>query len=50
MLSFNQDDNYEMVDYVGALREGIAEAYVGIVSGLRGSNRRECDSPMLKLA
>jgi len=30
-----QQRNYEMIDYVLALREGILEAYVGIVQGLK---------------
>lgn len=29
----------DMFDFISALREGIAEAYVGIVGGLRGDNR-----------
>lgn len=31
--------DYEMIDFIGTLREGIAEAYVGIVGGLRGDNQ-----------
>ena len=41
-------EDYEMVDYVGSLREGIAEAYVGIVSGLRSDNRTELLQPYVE--
>lgn len=31
--------NYDMIDYVMALREGILEAYVGIVQGLKSGEK-----------
>lgn len=32
-------NNYDMIDYVNQLREGIFEAYVGITQGLKGGNK-----------
>ncbi|CAG8501128.1 9352_t:CDS:10 [Paraglomus occultum] len=37
--------NYEMIDYVLALREGILEAYVGIVQGLKTGEKAEALTP-----
>ena len=31
-------NDYDMIDYVNQLREGILEAYVGIVQGLKSGN------------
>jgi len=36
-----KDANYDMIDYVMALREGILEAYVGIVQGLKSGEKAE---------
>ncbi|KAE8217643.1 hypothetical protein CF319_g8317 [Tilletia indica] len=44
MLQSSPTD-YEMLDYVVALREGVCEAYTGIVSGLRGSGRADLLQP-----
>ncbi len=38
-------EDYEMLDYINSLREGIAEAYVGIVSGLRAGERVDLLQP-----
>lgn len=32
-------DNYEMIDYVNTLHEGVIEAYVGIVQGFNGTQK-----------
>ncbi|PWN46943.1 putative karyopherin beta-1 subunit [Violaceomyces palustris] len=40
--------DYEMTDYINSLREGIAEAYVGIVSGLRGGERTAALQPFVE--
>jgi len=40
--------DYEMLDYVIALREGVCEAYVGIVSGLRASGRVDLLQPLVE--
>ncbi|KAK0534203.1 karyopherin Kap95 [Tilletia horrida] len=40
--------DYEMLDYVIALREGVCEAYTGIVSGLRGSGRVDLLQPLVE--
>ena len=42
------DTDYEMLDYINSLREGIAEAYVGIVSGLRADNRVDLLTPHIE--
>ena len=34
--------NFDLVDYVNQLREGIVEAYVGIVTGLGSSEQGTC--------
>lgn len=34
--------DYEMVDYVASLREGILEAYTGIVTGFKRTDKGSC--------
>ncbi|KAF8966870.1 armadillo-type protein [Flammula alnicola] len=41
--------DYDLVDYVGQLREGILEAYTGIVTGLKKSEKALYSSRILKL-
>lgn len=40
--------DFEMVDFLITLREGIAEAYVGIVGGLRGDNQNDMLKPFVE--
>ncbi|KAK0554630.1 karyopherin Kap95 [Tilletia horrida] len=41
-------NDFEMYDYVVSLREGVCEAYVGIVSGLRSSGRVDLLQPLVE--
>ncbi|KDN53633.1 putative karyopherin beta-1 subunit [Tilletiaria anomala UBC 951] len=41
-------EDYDLIDYINSLREGIAEAYVGIVSGLRSDNRVDLLQPYVE--
>lgn len=41
-------NDYDMIDYINSLREGICEAYVGTVSGLRAGNRVEALQPYVE--
>lgn len=38
-ISANSDSNYEMVEYVISLREGIMDAYDGIIIALKSSEK-----------
>lgn len=40
-----ESSNYEMVEYLNQLREGILEAYTGILQGLREGKRGELFAP-----
>ncbi|KAJ1031485.1 hypothetical protein NDA13_001878 [Ustilago tritici] len=41
-------NDYDMIDYINSLREGICEAYVGTVSGMRAGNRVEALQPYVE--
>lgn len=45
-ISANSDSNYEMVEYVISLREGIMDAYDGIIIALKSSEKSK-SLPML---
>jgi importin subunit beta-1 len=47
LLSINQN-NYDMIDYGYALREGILEAYTGIVQGLKADGKVALLSPYVE--
>lgn len=38
-------NNYDLVDYINQLREGIVEAWTGIVGGLKGANKTDLILP-----
>lgn len=40
--------DYDMIEYINSLREGICEAYVGTVSGLRAGNHIEALQPYVE--
>lgn len=42
-----ESTDYEMMEYVNDLREGIAEAYVGIVSGFRSADKADVLLPYM---
>jgi importin subunit beta-1 len=42
------DDDEEMIDYINTLREGILEAYTGIVQGLKDGNKVEILLPYIE--
>lgn len=39
------DEGYAITDYVNTLREAVAEAFVGVVNGLKGANRVDLLQP-----
>lgn len=43
------DEGYAMVDYVNLLREAVAEAFVGVVNGLKTANRIDLLQPYVEL-
>ncbi|XP_076241578.1 importin subunit beta Fs(2)Ket isoform X3 [Calliopsis andreniformis] len=42
-------NDYDMIDYLNELREGVLEAYTGIVQGLRGDNSNPCPDAAVSL-
>ncbi|PWN26198.1 ARM repeat-containing protein [Jaminaea rosea] len=42
-------DDYAMIDYVNYLREAVAEAFVGVVAGLKSGNRTDLLQPYVEL-
>ncbi|PKI85159.1 karyopherin Kap95 [Malassezia vespertilionis] len=48
MVQNTADADYEMSEYVNDLRSGIAEAYVGIVSGVRAGNKADLFYPYVE--
>lgn len=42
-------NNYDMIDYVNQLREGIFEAYVGITQGLKSGEKGKGNIPLLMM-
>lgn len=40
-VSINSETSYEMLDYVISLREGIMDAWAGIIAALKSSSKRE---------
>lgn len=36
-------NDYDMVEYLGELRESVLEAYTGIIQGLKGSTGEVCN-------
>lgn len=47
-ISANSDSNYEMVEYVISLREGIMDAYDGIIIALKSSEKSKLLSVISK--
>lgn len=41
--------DYDMIDYLNELREGVLEAYTGIVQGLRGDETNPCSDAAIAL-
>lgn len=42
------DGNYEMFDYVISLREGIMDAWGGIIGAMKAGNKSQCPSKCLQ--
>jgi importin subunit beta-1 len=47
-VSYTAESGYDMIDYVNGLREGIIEAYVGIVQALKGTPKAEQLGPYIE--
>ncbi|CAO1632013.1 unnamed protein product [Sympodiomycopsis kandeliae] len=43
------DEGYAVIEYVNTLREAVAEAFVGVVNGLKGSNRVDLLQPYVEI-
>lgn len=43
------EDDFALIDYVNGLREAVAEAFVGVVAGLKGANRTDLLQPYIEL-
>lgn len=44
-VAYTANSGYDMIDYVNGLREGIVEAYVGIVTALKGTPKADALGP-----
>jgi importin subunit beta-1 len=42
MKTYSFQNNYDMIEYVNQLRDGILVAYVGIVQGFKGTEKGNC--------
>jgi importin subunit beta-1 len=45
-VSASPDGSYEMLDYVGSLREGISDAWGGIILAMKAGHKSEFDGSL----